>query len=252
MNRTAPDRVNARWLAFARFADDGRPNVFCFPFAGGGASFYRAWLPFAPPSIAICPLQPPGREERFVEKSFDSMETLVRDAADALLPHLEPPFALFGHSLGAMACFELAHALRERGAPAPVHLFVSGAPAPHLSHLIPSVYELPDAEFLAAVQRYGGLPDEVLRSRELLDLLIPRLRADFKISGTYRFTGRPPLAIPITAFAGKDDDVVTPALVEPWREHTTAAFESEVFSGGHFFIAQHAREIVLKVARALA
>jgi medium-chain acyl-[acyl-carrier-protein] hydrolase len=248
MNRTDADR----WLAFARFADGNRTNVFCFPFAGGGASFYRAWLPFAPPSIAICPLQPPGREERFVEKPFDAMESLVADAAAALIPHLDQPFALFGHSLGAMACFEIAHALRKRGAPMPVHLFVSGAPAPHLSHLIPSVYELPDDEFLAAVQRYGGLPDEVLRSRELLDLLIPRLRADFKISGTYRYAERLPLAIPITAFGGRDDDVVTPPLVEPWREHTTGTFQSEIFSGGHFFIAQHAREIVLKVARALA
>ena len=101
------------------------------------------------------------------------------------------------------------------------------------------------------MQRYGGLPDEVLRSRELLAPLIARLRADFKISGTYRYSERPPLAIPITAFAGKDDDVVTPQLVEPWRDHTTAAFRSEIYSGGHFFIAQHAREIVLKVARAL-
>lgn len=247
MNRTASER----WLAFARFAEGGRKNVFCFPFAGGGASFYRGWLPFAPPSIALCPLQPPGREERFVEKPFDSMEALVLGATEALIPHLGQPYALFGHSLGAMACYEIACALRERGEPMPVHLFVSGAPAPHLAHLIPPLYELPDAQFLEAVQRYGGLPDEVLRSRELLAPLIARLRADFKISGTYRYSERPPLAVPITAFAGRDDDVVTPQLVEPWREHTTAAFQSEIYGGGHFFIAQHAREIVLKVARAL-
>jgi surfactin synthase thioesterase subunit len=248
MNRTATER----WLAFARFAEGGgRTNVFCFPFAGGGASFYRAWLPSSPPSIALCPLQPPGREERFGEKSFDTMESLVLDATEALLPHLEQPFALFGHSLGAMACFEIAHALRERGAPMPVHLFVSGAPAPHLAHLIPSLYELPDERFLEGVKRYGGLPDEVLASRELLALLISRLRADFRISGTYRYSGRPPLAVPITAFAGEDDDIVTPPLVAPWQDHTTAPFRFETFPGGHFFIATHAREIVLKVARAL-
>lgn len=246
MNRTDSER----WLAFAKLSTDSRVNVFCLPFAGGGASFYRAWLPFTP-RIALCPLQPPGREERFVEKPFDSMEPLVRAATDAILPHLTHPFALFGHSLGAMISFEIVNALRERGAPLPVHLFVSGAPAPHLASMIPSIYDLPEEQFVEAVKRYGGIPDEVLNSRELLELLIPRLRADLRISGTYTYVERPPLTMPITAFAGLDDDIVTPALVDPWREHTTAAFQRELYPGGHFFIAEHARDIVLKVARAL-
>src|SRR6185436_17088008 len=105
----------------------------------------------------------PGREERFVEKPFESMEPFVAAAADAMLPHLSQPYALFGHSLGAIACFEIIHALRERGAPPPVHLFVSGACAPQLAYLIPPIYDLPGEEFVEAVQRYGGMPDEVLR-----------------------------------------------------------------------------------------
>jgi medium-chain acyl-[acyl-carrier-protein] hydrolase len=248
MNRTTD---NDRWLSYTKVAAGDRTNVFCLPFAGGGASFYRAWMQFAPGSIAICPLQPPGREERFVEAPFDSMDALVRAATGALMPHLAQPYALFGHSMGALASFEIVHALRERGAPLPVHLFVCGAPAPqHASH-IPSIYNLPEDEFLAGVQRYGGVPDEVMRSRELLDLLIPRLRADLAVTGTYVYRERPPLTLPITAFAGLDDDIVTPDIVEAWREQTTSAFTFTTFRGGHFFIAEEARRIILMLARAL-
>jgi len=241
-----------RWLTYTNVAADHRTNIFCFPFAGGGASFYRAWSQFTPPQIALCPLQPPGREERFVETPFDSMASLVIAAADALAPHLSRPYALFGHSMGALACFEIVHLLAARGAPLPVHLFVSGAPAPQLASLIPPVYDLPREELLQEVQRYGGLPDEVLRSPELLDLLIPRLRADFAVTGTYTYASRPPLHLPITAFTGQDDQIVTPSMVEGWREQTTSPFRLELFDGGHFFLSRHAREIVLKLAHALA
>jgi len=247
MNRTTE---NERWLSYAQLSAD-RPNVFCFPFAGGGASLFRAWMQFAPRTIAICPLQPPGREERFVEKPFDSMEGIVAAATNALLPHVAHPYALFGHSMGALASFEIIHALRERGAPLPLHLFVSGAPAPQLASRIPSIYDLPREEFLPAVQRYGGVPDEVMQSQELLELLIPRLRADLAVTGTYVYRERPQLAIPITAFAGLDDDIVTPDLVEAWQKQTTAAFKFHPFRGGHFFITQESREIVLMLARAL-
>src|SRR5947209_14668863 len=148
MNRTD----NERWLSYAQLASGNRPNVFCFPFAGGGASFYRAWVQSAPPSIAICPLQPPGREERFVERPFDSMSALVLAATDALMPHVSRPYALFGHSMGALASFEIVHALRERGAPLPLHLFVSGAPSPQLAARIPSIYDLTEVSFLETVR----------------------------------------------------------------------------------------------------
>src|ERR1700694_4451285 len=208
------------WLSLTTVATDHRANVFCFPFAGGGASFYRAWRPLAPSTIALCPLQPPGREERFGEPPFASMPQLVQAASDALLPFRPGPYALLGHSMGALTCFEIVRELRGRGAPLPVHLFVSGAPAPHLAARIPPIYDLPEDRLLEAIQRYGGLPGEVLRSRELLAVLIPRWRADLAVTGTYVYTERPPLPCPITAFGGTSDAVVPPASVEAWREHT--------------------------------
>jgi medium-chain acyl-[acyl-carrier-protein] hydrolase len=243
-----PAKQPGRWILPTTVASDARSNVFCFPYAGGGASFYRGWAAFAPPRIALVPVQLPGREERFTERTFDRMADLVAAAAEHLQPFLAHPYALLGHSMGAIVCYELAHALRERGAPLPVHLFVSGAPAPHLARTIPTVYDVPEPRFLDEVRGYGGLNEEVLQSRELMDLLIPRLRADLAVTGTYEYAGRPPLPFPITAFGGLADQTVAPELVDEWREHTTAAFRCRLFPGGHFFIAESAREIVSEIA----
>jgi medium-chain acyl-[acyl-carrier-protein] hydrolase len=207
----------------------------------------------APRSIALCPIQPPGREERLFEQPFDRMEPLVAAAVDELLPVLPPRYALFGHSMGAMMAYEVAQSLRERGAPPPAHLFASGAPAPHRAAEIEPIFDVqPQERFIAALERYGGLPDEVLRSRELLALLMPRLRADLAVTGTYLWRERPPLLSPITAFGGQDDATVGRGALEAWREHTVAAFAARLFPGGHFFLSSAARTILTSMADALA
>ena len=230
---------------------DPRPAILCFPYGGGGASFYRGWSGFTPPSIAICPVQLPGREDRFVEPLFERMTELVAAAADAIEPLLRAPYAFFGHSLGGLIAYELTHELMRRGAPLPVHLFVSATAAPQLASTIPPIHHLPKEEFLREVQRYDRLPQEVVEHRELLDLLLPRLRADFTVAGTYAYVARPPLNLPITAFSGAADDIVLPATVDGWREQTAATFRHESFSGDHFFIAEHAPAVVSMLARAL-
>jgi medium-chain acyl-[acyl-carrier-protein] hydrolase len=241
--------VKNRWLSFGETPPNGRPIVFCLPFAGGGASFYRPWAQAAPASFAIVPVQPPGREDRLFEKSFERMPDLVDAAADAMTPFLRQPYALFGHSMGGMIAYELVQELRRRGAPLPMHLFVSGAPAPHVAAEIPPIFHLPEPQLVAEIRRrYRGLPDEVLESRELLDLLLPRLRADLAVTGTYVYRDSPPLTCPITAFGGDGDETVTPAMIEAWREHTVMAFRSEIFPGGHFFVSDHASRVLAALA----
>lgn len=244
--------VKNRWLSFGDTVPNGRPIVFCLPFAGGGASFYRPWTQLAPKSLAIVPVQPPGREERLLEKSFERMPDLVHAAADALAPFLRTPYALFGHSMGGMIAYELVQELGRRGAPLPVHLFVSGAPAPHVAAQVPPIYHLAEPQLLAEIRRrYRGLPDEVLASRELLDLLLPRLRADLAVTGTYVYREGPPLTCPITAFGGDGDETVTPSMIAAWREHTVVAFRAEIFPGGHFFLTDFASRIVSTLERAV-
>jgi medium-chain acyl-[acyl-carrier-protein] hydrolase len=240
-----------RWLAFADVSAGERVNVFCFSFAGGGASFFRGRVALAPRNITLCGVQYPGREERMAERPYTSLPELIAAAADALLPHLDTPFALFGHSMGALVAYELAQELRERRAPLPRHLFVSGTPAPHIGD-DPPVYNLPEEEFITAVRRFGGLPPEVLQSPELLRLLLPRMRADLTVTGTYQGPKHPPLSCPITAFTGRDDAIVSVADVDAWRDYTTAAFRLEVFDGGHFFITEYAGTMFARIGQALA
>jgi medium-chain acyl-[acyl-carrier-protein] hydrolase len=241
-----------RWLSFGSDAQGGRTNLFCFPFAGGGASFYRPWARLASNRFAIVPVQLPGREERLFDSSFEQMGPLVDAAADALLPFLRTPYALFGHSMGGMIAYELLQELDRRSAPSPMHLFVSGAPAPHLAAQIPAIYHLPEPELINEIRlRYQGLPAEVLHSRELLDLLLPRLRADLSVTGRYIYRDRPPVSCPITAFGGCDDPTVTPPMIEGWREHTASTFRVEIFPGGHFFPNDFAARMLFTIGEHL-
>src|SRR5262245_25071207 len=142
-----------RWLAFARPRPQAAIRLFCFPYAGGGASVFRGWANGLPGSVEVCPVQIPGRETRFREPAFTRLPLLIEAVAESLGPHLDRPFALFGHSLGALVAFELArHLQRERG-PEPVHLFVSGCGAPQTRGQETLLHTLPAAEFRRELQR---------------------------------------------------------------------------------------------------
>jgi medium-chain acyl-[acyl-carrier-protein] hydrolase len=218
-------------------------RLLCFPHAGGGASSFRAWAGLLPAEIEVCAVQPPGREERIREAPIASLPLLI----DALVEHTAAvraaPYALFGHSLGALVAFELARALRRRGQALPLHLFVSGSPAPHLRDTDPLVAG-DDAELLARLRRHRGTPTEILEHPELMELILPTLRADLALLEVYRYANEPPLELPITAFGGHDDPDVSEAALRAWREHTRGRFAYSGFPGGHFFV-RSARAAVL-------
>src|SRR6185437_11668624 len=104
-----------RWLPTVRPWSRAAVRLVCFPYAGGGASMYRDWAGAMGDSIEVWPIQLPGREARFCEPAFTRLAPLVEGLADAVGPHLDRPFALFGHSLGALVAFELARLLHGEG-----------------------------------------------------------------------------------------------------------------------------------------
>ena len=212
-----------------------RYRLFCFPYAGGGASAYYTWQSSFPAEIEICPVQLPGRENRITEQPFSDLSLLVQAIADVLLPHLETPFAFFGHSMGTLISFELARQLRRQNAPGPVHLFVAGHRAPQLPDPDAPTYHLPDADFVDSLRRFNGTPDSVLQDARLMRLMLPALRADMMISETYAYTPEEPLACSISAFCGMQDREASYDAMLAWREQTLGSFRLRMLPGDHFF-----------------
>lgn len=213
-----------------------RVRLFCFPYAGGGSSAYFPWMSEISPDIEICPVQFPGREDRLSEAPFTHIAPLMEELAQALAPYLDAPFAFYGHSLGALISFELARYLRRQNGPAPMHLFVSGCPAPQLPPLDAPINQLPEEEFVQALRRFNGTPDTVLQDADLMQVLLPLLRADFAIYETYTYVSEEPLACPISAYGGLQDFRASRDAVEAWRSQTSNAFIMRMYVGDHFFI----------------
>ena len=231
---TAPV-TNTSWFTVPQNVQ-AKIRLFCFPYAGGTNMIYRTWGKALGPSIAVCPAHLPGRERRLIEKPCTSAQSIVEAAAEALTPYLDFPFAFFGHSMGALISFELARHLRRLNKPGPKHLFLSGRGAPHFGKRDKITYNLPADEFAEELRRLNGTPREVLEHQELMELMIPLLRADFEVCETYDYTEEPALDCPITAFGGLYDESVTGEKVAAWKDQTTSSFRLCMMPGDHFFI----------------
>lgn len=230
MSKTNP------WLGYYKPNAEADIRLFCFPYAGGGASSFREWAGGLPSSVDVCPVQLPGRGGRMSEKPFTRLSPLVEALAHALNPYFEMPFAFFGHSMGAVIGFELARHLRRKRLPEPEHLFVSGRCAPQTPDIGPFDFDLPEAEFIEELRRLNGTPKEVLEHPELMQLMLPLLRADFEAIQTYNYAAEAPLDCPITAFGGTRDKDISLADLEGWREQTRSSFTLKMFDGDHFFL----------------
>jgi medium-chain acyl-[acyl-carrier-protein] hydrolase len=225
------------WLRRLDCREAADANLFCFSHAGGTAAHFRLWPGGLPPRLAVWGTRLPGRPGRMREPPIDSMPVLAETLAEALLPHLEKPFAFFGHSMGAVLAFETASVLARRGAPAPWRLFVSSRRPPHLPEATADMHRLNDADFVAEInRRYGGIPPELQQEPDVMALLLPGLRADIAALETHRPGLRAPLGMPITAFAGTEDQLITPADIAAWGALTTGPFQIRMFAGGHFYL----------------
>lgn len=211
-------------------------RLFCFPYAGGSSLMFRPWLKNLPKTVEVCPVELPGRGIQLKLNPISQLEPLIEDIASALLPHLQKPFAFFGHSMGGLVSFELARLLRREYNICPIHLFISGRRAPQIPEPNPPIHALPKPEFIEELRRLNGTPQAVLENAELMQLLIPILRADFAVLETYVYQSAPILNIPITTFGGLQDIEVSFDELQAWREHTTSTFSQQMFPGNHFFI----------------
>lgn len=245
--------VASPWISNPKPNPTARLRLFCFPYAGGGASIFSQWVKLLPPEIELCSVQLPGRENRWREQPYREFSTLVKVLAEVVQPYLDKPFAFFGHSLGALLAYETARQLRRYYAPEPEYLFVSGRRSPQLSSPEASLHQLPNQAFIQQVQqRYNGIPALILQDRELMELFLPILRADFELLGSYRYEKDAPLKCALTAFGGWDDRQATQLDLAAWRSQTCNSFNLKMFPGDHFYMQSARPALVEALAQHLS
>lgn len=226
-----------QWAPGAGVKKSPRFRLFCFPFAGAGASVYSTWRHLFDREVEVVSVLLPGREERLREPAFDRVEPLLQELEVALRDYLDLPYAFYGHSMGAHVAFYLTRRFRERRLRPPVHLFVGACRAPQLKSRYPMLAQLPPDEFLREIgKRYNGIPPLILQNSEMLRVLLPTLRADFSVFEQTCYVDESPLESPISAYRGNADDVVSREEMEAWAAQTCGRFRYIEIPGTHFFL----------------
>lgn len=242
--------MTPKWTVRRLARPDAALRLYAFPHSGGSPGEFVRWAD-ALPDVEVFGVQLPGHGSRIAEEPLTSMAEVVSAIVDNVA--FGPPFAFFGHSLGALVAHEVALELRERGRPMPELLVVSAIPAPHLGPRRAPVHHLPDRELVSFIDgSYGGGIATVAGDPDLLAAVLPAYRADFEVYETYRYAPRPPLDVPLRVFGGRDDDITEDRLAA-WARHTTAGCEVTVLPGGHFYLRDApGREEVLSFLRTSA
>lgn len=235
------------WLRRFHPARPDAVRLVCLPHAGGAAPFFfpmsKAWSP----AIDVLVVQYPGRQDRRFEPFVRTVEDMADLIATELRPLMDRPLALFGHSMGATIGYEVARRLDRLGRPA-LGLFASGRRAPS-TYREEGVHAHDDATIIATLKQLSGTKAPALHDEEIVGMILPAIRADYRAVESYRHDGGPELTCPVSVLVGDDDPVTSVESARAWREHTSAACEVQVFRGGHFYLNDHAQQVVAVVER---
>jgi len=243
----------SKWFFRQPVSDGADVRLFAFPSAGYGAAMYREWPARLSANVDLVAIQAPGRANRLGEPPLATFPELVGALLPEMLKALDLPYALFGHSMGAVFAAEIAAAIMKAGGPPPIHLFLSARQPPSVPSPVEPLSHLDDDAFVHELNlRYGAVAEEILREPEVLALLLPTLRAD--IAALEAIEGAPArrLPAPITTFGGESDRIVPGALLDGWREWTADRFERRMFPGGHFYLEAEQARLVSEIDAALA
>ncbi|WP_371573922.1 thioesterase II family protein [Streptomyces sp. NBC_01314] len=237
------------WIRRYRPAPEAAVRLVCLPHAGGSASYYLPMAQALAPGADVLAAQYPGRQDRYAEPPSESVRELAERIVEAVGGD-DRPLALFGHSMGAVVAHEMALKLEAAGR-APVRLFVSGRRAPSAPRDGRRLHRASDAELIEAVRRLDGTDGQVLEDEELLQLVLPALRGDYKALETYEPRPGDRLTCPVTVLTGDADPVTPVADARAWADHTGGPTELCVFPGGHFYLNDRPGEVVDVVRRHL-
>ncbi|MEV3934199.1 MULTISPECIES: thioesterase II family protein [unclassified Streptomyces] len=238
------------WIRRFHPSENARARLVCLPHAGGSAPFYFPVSKALSPEVDVLSVQYPGRQDRRTEPCVESLPDLAEAVVDQVLPWADRPLALFGHSMGATLGFEVAVRLEQKGV-MPLVLFASGRRAP-CRHRDESVHLRDDDGMIEELRSLNGTGAQVFGDEELMRMVLPAIRSDYKAAETYRYTDGPRLAAPVHAHTGTDDPKASVDEVGSWAEHTEGEFELHTYSGGHFYLNDHAPQVIASVSRTIA
>jgi medium-chain acyl-[acyl-carrier-protein] hydrolase len=233
---TQTHKSPARWILFPRPNPAAALRLFCFHYAGGSGQIFYGWPGRLAPSVELGAIQLPGRGPRLGEPHMRHLVPLSRVIARALSAYLDKPFVFFGHSMGALLCFETARSLRRENLRQPAHLFISATEAPHRRQREESLSGLPKSALVERLREFNGAPAEALQNDELLDLMLQTIRADFELCETYEYHPEPRLECSMTIYGGLGDRGVDAQRLAAWSEMTLGVCEMRMFPGDHFYI----------------
>jgi surfactin synthase thioesterase subunit len=237
------------WLRRSTDPAGDAVRLFCLPHAGSGPARYLSWAGRLP-GIDLIGVCLPGHERRVAEPPLRRVADIIDALADAVTPHLDRPFALFGHSFGGLLAFQLARRL-EAGGAQPLHVFVSGAAAEPSRTAEPPVAALGDEAFITHVRRLGGLDPDVLAHPDLVDLVTPALRADYEAAEAHTPDPAATVIAPITALGGLHDPAAPPGALLAWGRHTAGPFTRVTLPGGHFALFDQEHNVLRTVRTTL-
>ncbi|MFI6345280.1 thioesterase II family protein [Streptomyces sp. NPDC050560] len=238
----ATGRDDAPWVRRFHPADTPRARVVCFPHAGGSASYFFPVSKALAPSLDVVCLQYPGRQDRRAEPCLDTLDQFADHVTEALAPWRDLPLVFFGHSLGAVIAFETARRLQADGTELAA-LFASGRRGPATVR-DERVHLRPDDALVAELRSLSGTDGAVLGDEEILRMILPAVRSDYRAVETYEFRAGETLRCPLTVLVGDADEKVTLDEARTWEQHTTGPFRMRVFPGGHFYLNHHQAEIL--------
>ncbi len=238
------------WFRIPKRVNDPQLRLICFPYAGGNAGTYVNWVKNIPSTVELIAIEPPGRAVRMLEQPFDDMNTLIGD----LLPHyqhlIDRPYIVFGHSLGGRMAYDISLKCQLLGLRLPSHFIASASRAPHIVKQRKNIYDLPDPQFLDKLRGFNGTSEDILSNKELMDLLMPMLRADFKIADMY-LTDPKPLDVPFSVWGGQEDHEISKLDLESWADCCAREVEMEYLPGGHLFVDSHAAGVLERLNKIL-